>query len=351
MRPSEVFFLRVVELVPAARRPRSKQSSCHEASTEDLRTLPIRRLVSQKSYFHDQLSIHKGMLRPQHSPMITSNGYLLDESDRRFGYLTETPSAERAEKTLLWDRLRTDGYLYLTHHLDPEIVTSFREYYFSKLTTTGLVAKGKRPGEGIDSGGEVDRAAMRELLFDDIVPGPRYAALTGHPLIKNWFRWFLEDEVHLHKRKIIRHIRPGEAGIGTATQAHYDLVYIREGSDRVLTMWIPLGDCPIEMGGLTYLEGSHHWAMADERERGIKRPAAWMTADLPNLAEQHDARWLFADYRAGDVMVHSAHMVHAGTDNEDRENRIRLSTDIRYQRESDPIDWRWQEHWFQGDGL
>lgn len=66
----------------------------------------------------------------------------------------------------------------------------------------------------------------------------------------------------LHRRKIIRHIRPHEhtdtatRGIGTATQAHYDLLYLREGSDQVLSMWIPLGSCPTRLGGLVYLEGS-----------------------------------------------------------------------------------------------
>ncbi len=157
--------------------------------------------------------------------------------------------------------------------------------------------------------------------------------------------------MHLHKRRIIRHIRPGERGIGTATQAHYDLVYLREGTDRVLSMWIPLGDCAVETGGLAYLEGSHHRVMAQERAGTLRMPAASITADLPALADEYDARWLIADYRAGDVMVHSAHIVHASTDNVDPGSRIRLSTDIRYQRVSDPIDWRWQEHWFEGDGL
>uniref|UniRef100_UPI003B3B152F phytanoyl-CoA dioxygenase family protein n=1 Tax=Pseudactinotalea sp. TaxID=1926260 RepID=UPI003B3B152F len=130
-----------------------------------------------------------------------------------------------------------------------------------------------------------------------------------------------------------------------------DLVYLREGTDRVLSMWIPLGDCPTTLGGLTYLEGTHHTVMAQEREGTLKRPAASITADLPALAQEHDARWLVTDYRAGDVMVHSAHLIHAALDNVADEGRMRLSTDIRYQRLHEPIDWRWQEHWHDRDGL
>ncbi|WP_334152769.1 phytanoyl-CoA dioxygenase family protein [Microbacterium sp.] len=282
--------------------------------------------------------------------MITSNGYVLDERPERLGRLEAVPLALRDDKDALWERLRSDGYLYLSDHLDAELVRDFRAYYFGKLAPTGLVQPDSAR-EGIDSSEDVDLALTRRVLFDDVVPGDRYAALTSHPAIRGWFRWFLGDDVHLHKRRIIRHTRPGETGIGTATQAHYDLVYLREGTDRVLSMWIPLGDCSVENGGLAYLEGSHHRVLAQERAGTLRMPAASITADLPGLAEEYDARWLINDYRAGDVMVHSAHIVHASTDNVDPERRIRLSTDIRYQRVSDPIDWRWQEHWFDGDGL
>jgi hypothetical protein len=50
-------------------------------------------------------------------------------------------------------------------------------------------------------------------------------------------------------------------------------------------------------------------------------------------------------------MIHSPYIVHASLDNVDPDGIIRLSTDIRYQRHSDPIDWRWQNHWHDQDGL
>ncbi|WP_341976729.1 phytanoyl-CoA dioxygenase family protein [Microbacterium sp. LWO13-1.2] len=282
--------------------------------------------------------------------MITSNGYVLDERPERLGRLEAVPASLRDDRDALWERIRRDGYLYLGGHLDPALVNDFRSYYFGELEPTGLVAP-SGVAEGIDADGEIDRGLTRSTLFDEIVPGDQYAALTSHPTIRGWFQWFLGDDVHLHKRRIIRHTRPGENGIGTATQAHYDLVYLREGTDRVLSMWIPLGDCAVETGGLAYLEGSHHRVMAQERAGRLKMPAASITADLPGLADEYDTRWLVNDYTAGDVMVHSAHIVHASTDNVDPARRIRLSTDIRYQRISDPIDWRWQDHWSDEDGL
>ena len=282
--------------------------------------------------------------------VLTSNGYRLDDAPARWGELRDS-AAVVGDHAELWRRLRADGYLLLRGFLDPAQVREFRRYYFATLAPTGLLAEASSAEQGRATDGEIDRPALRELLFGTVVPSPEYQALCTDPRISGFFSWLLEAEVHLHRRKILRHNRPGERGVGLATQAHYDLVYLREGTDRVQSMRIPLGDCPMTRGGLVYLERSHLWVLRDEALDQLPRPAASITADLPGLADEHDARWLGADFRAGDVMIHSAHIVHAATDNADPDRIMRLSTDIRYQRAAEPIDWRWQEHWRDDDGL
>lgn len=272
--------------------------------------------------------------------MVTSNGYVLDESEARMGSLQPVPHDERDDLEALWSRLRRDGYLFLTGFLDPDVVNEFRRFYFHEMRHTGIVDLDD-PSQGLAGSPDFDRAEFRRILYDRIVPSEEYRNIVEGARVSEWFRWFLGDDVTLHKRRILRHTRPGEAGIGTATQAHYDLIYLREGTDRVLSMWIPLGDCPIARGGLTYLERSHHRVLEDERSGRLERPRASITADLPGLADAHDERWLISDYLAGDVVVHSAHIVHAALDNVDDGGVMRLSTDIRYQRVSEPIDWRW----------
>jgi len=44
-------------------------------------------------------------------------------------------------------------------------------------------------------------------------------------------------------------------------------------------------------------------------------------------------------------------MIHAATQNENTEGRMRLSTDIRFQRVRDEIDARWANHWTLDDML
>jgi Phytanoyl-CoA dioxygenase (PhyH) len=264
--------------------------------------------------------------------MFTSNGYVLDESPARLGSLEPVPRSERHDRAALWRRLRSEGYLFLKGALDPSRVLAFRDYYFSKLAS----ADGP--------------ASLRRVLFREIVPGAEYHAFCTQPAIRDWYAWFLGGSPFLHRRKILRALRPGETGVGTATQAHYDLLYLRGGTDQVLTSWIPLGDCPTWRGSLIYLERSHVQTRTSEGQ-GDRPPAASITADLPGLASRYDSRWLVADYEAGDMVVHSAYLVHASLDNVASDGETRLSTDIRYQRASDEIDGRWQNHWHDRDGL
>jgi ectoine hydroxylase-related dioxygenase (phytanoyl-CoA dioxygenase family) len=122
------------------------------------------------------------------------------------------------------------------------------------------------------------------------------------------------------------------------------------------------------MGGLVYLEGSHAIGVRMEEEFSRKSldlsaeekisafnrnmtEGGWVSKDLPDMAERFDTRWLVADYEAGDVVLHSPYMIHASTTNQSASNRIRLSTDIRYQNVDDEIDARWGNHWALGDML
>src|SRR6266851_7999425 len=54
------------------------------------------------------------------------------------------------------------------------------------------------------------------------------------------------------------------------TGGHYDLIYLRAGTDKFCTSWIPLGDTPVEMGGVIYLEHSDAVGRQMEAEFRVK---------------------------------------------------------------------------------
>lgn len=293
---------------------------------------------------------------------LSSNGYDLKMSPGDLGWLTPTDPGEPLAR--LREQFRSQGYLWLKGILPRDQILDFRRRYFTAFLETGLVHPDFDPREGIYSGGGEDRAAINRALMAFV----RTAAYESFCLMEPLWRFydeFLEGASYLHKRKIIRHTRPMDKN---CTGAHYDLVYLRGGTDRVCTSWIPIGDTPVEMGGLIYLEGSDAWGRQMEENYRQKSKdlspeeqvsaynrhmdnSGWMTRNLPELAEKVGARWLVADYEAGDMVIHSPYMVHASTVNLDPNGHMRLSTDIRYQRVQDEIDARWANHWSLDDML
>lgn len=291
---------------------------------------------------------------------LLSNGFTLSSQPDRLGRLV--PSEPDLPIDVLREQYAAQGYVWLKHLVDPALVWDFRARYFSALRSAGMIAPESDAVDGIYAGGGEDKRLVTEKVIE-ISRWARYEAFCLAQPIVDFYEAFFQAPIYLHKRMLIRHTRPGDPN---CTGAHYDLVYLRAGTDQLCTSWIPIGDIPVEMGGLVYLEGSDGWGRTMEAEFSIKNAdlspeerlsaynknmneAGWLTKNLPALAERLNTRWLMADYEAGDMVVHSPYMIHASTMNEDSDGRMRLSTDIRFQRASDTIDPRWQMHWHPGD--
>ncbi len=288
---------------------------------------------------------------------ITSNTYTLSAEPERLGWLI--PTDPNQPRPSLLAQYQVQGYLWLKGILNRENVLDFRRRFFEAFIDTGLLVEGSSPVEGLYSGGGKGRVSK---VLAEIVQWASYEAFCLSPEIWQFYEKLLGGPVYLHKRKLIRTTTPDDS----CTGAHYDLTYLRAGTDRVCTSWIPIGDIPVEMGGLVYLEGSDSLGRQLEAEFSVKNAqlspeerisaynknmseTGWLTKDLPSLANRLNSRWLMADYEAGDMVVHSPYMIHASTSN--TRMTMRLSTDIRYQLVHDQIDPRWTTNWSPDDKL
>ena len=112
------------------------------------------------------------------------------------------------------------------------------------------------------------------------------------------------------------------------------------------TAWVPLGETDFALGGLMILDGSHRnerlrntYGQRDVDQYCSNRPDdpartasglnGWLSEDPNHIRQQLGGRWLTAEYNVGDVVVFGMNIVHGGMDN--RSNRLRLSSDSRYQ--------------------
>ena len=278
---------------------------------------------------------------------------------------------------VLRKRFAKDGYLFLKKLLLKEDVISFREWVFNKLIDTGILKDNTEVKYGI-ANPELEKNLKKDFFqsgrslnpdvkerISQLVKSTKYESFCSQPRLTNFIDEFINGISYLHKRKILRHTLPNS---DNATPAHYDLIYLRAGTDNIITAWIPIGDIAIEEGGLMYLEGSHLEGVKLEKKFSKKNAdlsreeqinafnknmteGGWISKDFPNLANKFNSQWLVADYEAGDVLLHSPYLIHASTNNESKKNRIRLSTDIRFQNVNDQIDKRWSNHWHEDDNL
>jgi len=249
-------------------------------------------------------------------PMLRAGGKVLSTAENRLGYLIPTDPA--IGMAAIRERYEEHGYVWLKRFLDPDAVNAFRGWVFGHLAGAGLVEPGSNPRLGLAAAGDGDPQQANRILMS-LVRSVAYEGFCAQPRLAAFMDEFLSGISYLHKRKIMRHTMPGSA---TATPAHYDLVYLRGGTNRIVTAWIPIGDVPVEMGGLVYLEGSHAIGRkmekefaaqsaglsAEERISAYNRnmtEGGWVSKDLPEMAERFDTRWLIAGYEAGDVMLHS----------------------------------------------
>jgi hypothetical protein len=248
----------------------------------------------------------------------------------------------------LANSLAEEGLIYLPGFLDRADVLATRASVLRQLEPDGLF----EPGAPLDEG-RLLPGADTTFRPDVANSNPAVKALLYSPRVMALFdSLFAEPAMH-YDFTWLRAV-----GHGRSTLPHYDTVYMGRGSSRVLTMWVPLGDVPLELGGLAVLEGSNRatdlietYGRMDVDEWCENKPGVRAVDDrglvsfgaLPDhpdeLRRRYGSRWLTTEYRAGDVLVFGMHTLHASLDN--RTHRIRLSTDSRYQPASEPADPRW----------
>ena len=189
-----------------------------------------------------------------------------------------TPRVLVGKPSSLRETFEANGYLWLKGLIDRAEVLEFRRHVFQAFADTGLLAPNSDPVDGVASGADrAEDVARRRLM--ELVRSAAFEAFCLNPGLWRFMDDFLGGLSYLHKRKLLRHTLPGQ---NFSTPAHYDLVYLRGGTDRLVTAWIPIGDVPVEMGGLVYLEGSHALGRRMESEFRVA------SGDLP--AEERDQR-------------------------------------------------------------
>lgn len=280
---------------------------------------------------------------------LVSNGLQLPHSTEYVAALHASPLCALADGRAS-AQLTAHGYVYLRGLLPRELVLAMRERYFQRFPT------------GFVKDGDHRRAAFSGQEPQDLPPHgtcghPAYEFVrhsefidfAAHPLLRAAAEAVLGGPAERLRRTPIRHF---VAGRPASSRAHIDGTYVQAAASDLVTLWVPLGDCPLASGGLVYLEDSHQEQGIAERLHDLApydRPADRrpLSHDLKWMSDHTQRRWLVTDYAAGDVVIHSPLIVHASLDC--RSEEMRLSTDIRYLRQGGEYDPRWRSDWAADD--
>jgi len=300
---------------------------------------------------------------------LASVGHQLDTSPEAFGELRES-SLWIDDPETLRTRMEEDGYLYIRGFFQRDEVMPVRRELVTRMLKYSLLEPGTDPMDAIARVTPMENAPSpgnNEFAKDN--PTLERFLYSGRTM--DFYRHYFGEEVLHFDFTWMRMMANGRG-----TPPHCDVVYMGRGTrEKLLTAWIPMGDAPLQVGGLMILEGSHlqherlrsyldrdmaaycsNSADAAKVEEGFRngkdlRSAKWTTGQLSknpaSLREKLGGRWLTTDFQAGDLLTFTMHTVHGSIDNQS--DRYRISTDSRYQPASLPMDERYigEKAWAQ----
>lgn len=233
-------------------------------------------------------------------------------------------------------RAREQGYLFFRGLLPKQSVLGVRKPILQVIADHGWLAAGTPVADGIADAAAYSAVPAAERTRCGRLPAsayrgiqhlPEFHRLPHHPRLIGVYETLFGRPVLPHPRNIARVIIP--TGGLVPTPPHQDYIHI-QGSTDTWTAWLPLGDCPAELGGLSVLAGSQDEGLLSYR---AVEGAGGLEAYLCDL----DYPWATGPFAAGDVLTFTSRTVHRALPHRGGD-RIRLSCDFRYQPADEPID-------------
>ncbi len=240
--------------------------------------------------------------------MITANGQPLEIAPLR--------DSRGAAPSLLRRRATTEGYLFFRSLLPAAEVLAFRDVVLGLCRERGWLENGKA----------TVRAGVRLGAYDD----PHWIAFLGDVFAEPGFDAFasapgvVQTLATIYRKSparvagdLCRVVSPDTAEI--TTRPHQDLHYL-PAADGLWTVWFGVDDCPLDIGPLAVLPGSH-------RRGPLPHTGAGRGDD--GVTGLDGEVWAASDLQAGDVLMFGGLTLHRALDNT-TPNRLRLSVDFRY---------------------
>ena len=227
-------------------------------------------------------------------------------------------------------RMVDEGYLFLRKFQDADRLRELRLEILGRIRSSGdWIVPGSDLADGrvdpVKACTEPDRAyqdvyheAYKLQSFHEAAHSAEIVSLIGD---------LVEGRVFPHPHKIMRIWFPQYTK--HTTPFHQDFVHFQSNLE-LITVWTPVCDCPIEMGPLAVVEGSHKVGKVVDHHFSLG--AGGQMVNNPEARGTPRCN----DFEIGDTLIFGCLMVHGALPNT-TEDRLRVSLDNRYMRLGLPI--------------
>jgi hypothetical protein len=221
----------------------------------------------------------------------------------------------------LQEEINSRGYALIRGLIPRSDIENVLDGVTKILSDAGWLLPGHDPIEHIADStaacGDPDPSFKR--TYQEVFNLESFHALPHHPRLKGVMNMLVGEQVLVHPKPIGRLIFPNCDSL--TVHAHQDYRFM-SGDPECFTVWIPLHDCPTDLGPLQILEGSHRFGVINHEDENLHVPEISVQA----LTE---GDWVGGQINAGDVLIFHSLTVHAASPN--RSNRMRISMDCRFQ--------------------
>ena len=226
-------------------------------------------------------------------------------------------------------RMSEEGYLFFRRLQNPDKLWALRREMLTTIQSGGWIVAGT---DAIDGIADISKQCTEgDVSYTDVyheVYKLEAFHRSGHwPEVVGMVEKILGRPVLPHPQKIARLWFPKYTA--HTTPIHQDFVHF-QGNFETYTCWAPVGDCPIALGGLAVLPGSHKVNKVLDHHFSLGAGSLCVNTD------ELSGDWHSTNYEIGDTLIFPALTVHKALPNL-TEDRLRVSLDNRYQAVDDPI--------------
>ncbi len=226
-------------------------------------------------------------------------------------------------------RMKEEGYLFFRGLQDPRALLDLRLVALGILRDHGWILPDALLIDGIADITKRCTEGDREYaeVYHQLYCLEAFHRIAHVSAVIDVMRDIMDAEVFPHPQKICRLWFPQFTE--HTTPVHQDFVHF-QGNYETYTCWTPLGDCPIELGGLAVVPGSH------QVDRVLEHHFSLGAGQLNVEMDAYEGEWHSSDYAVGDCLMFHSLTLHRALPNITAD-RMRLSLDNRYTARCAPV--------------